>query len=611
MSDSRPITPAASPGAETATRLRLRILATTDLHGHLLPWDYDHARPAPGSGLAATARLIAEARAEEPNAILVDNGDFLQGTALTDLAPGQPGPNPVIAAMNRLGYAAAALGNHEFSLGLPHLQAALAGAAFPVLSANLARGLGPTPLQDRLFTAATTLVDLALADRQGIGHPLRLGIIGFTPPQTLVWDGDRIGSGLVARGILDAARAHLPALRAAGADLILALCHAGLGPVDAVEGSEDIATALAAAGGIDAMVAGHAHRRFPDPGHPARPGLDPLRGTAAGVPTVMPGHAGSHLGIIDLDLLHSSAGWRVAAARARLRPAPPRPDQALAALAAPHHARTIALLDRQVGVSHRRLHSHFDRIADSAALHLVAEAQAAHVRARLAGTPFAGLPVLAAVAPFKTGGRGGPGHVTDIPAGPLLHRHVLDLYTHPNRVAALHLTGQDIAGWLEQGARQFLTLSPASRDAPLLDPEIPSFAFETIPALTWAVDLAAPPGQRIRDLRLNGAPLDPAAGFVLATNSYRANGSGAFPGARPENRIAIGETPMHEALLAHLARGPVTGAFRPAWHFAPLAGATALVPAAPAALALLDEPGLDLADAGPAPDGFRLLRLSL
>lgn len=611
MSDSRPITHNAPPRAGSVTRLPLRILATTDLHGHLLPWDYDHARPAPGIGLAATARLIAAARAEEPNTVLVDNGDFLQGTAFADLDPDNPGPNPVIEAMNRLGYAAAALGNHEFSLGLPHLERALAGAAFPVLSANLARRLGATPLDDLPFTAASTLIDLTLADASGTGHPLRLGILGFTPPQTLTWDGDRIGADLVARGILDAARAHVPALRARGADLVLALCHAGLGPADAPDGSEDVATALAAQGGIDALVAGHSHRRFPDPQFPAHPGLDPVRATAAGVPTVMPGYAGSHLGLIDLLLDRHPQGWQIVRSRASLRATGPQANGALAALAAPHHARTLAAVDRQVGFSHRRLHSHFDRIADSAALHLVADAQAAHVCAALAQGPLHHLPVLAAVAPFKTGGRGGPGHVTDIPAGPLRHRHVLDLYTHPNRIAALQLTGRQVALWLEQGARQFLTLAPGSRDAALIDPEIPSFSFDTIPALTWTVDVSAPPGTRIRDLHHAGKPLDPAAHYVLATNSYRAAGSGGFPGATPENRIALPATPMHEVLLTHLAHGPVPAEFHPSWRLAPLPGTTALIPAAPAALALLNETGLTLEDAGPAPDGFRLLRLHL
>lgn len=621
-------------------KARLRILATSDLHGHLFPWDYERACNRPGLGLASTARLIAEARAEVANCVLVDNGDFLQGSALADLAATDDGPDPVVDAMNRMGYAAAALGNHEFTLGLPHLRRALEGAAFPVLSANLLRDRGPAPGADLPFTAAATLIDLALDDGRGGRLPLRLGILGFSPPQTLVWDADRIGGAIRARGILDSARHHVPALRARGADLVLALCHAGLGPPDADDADEDVATALAAQGGIDALVAGHSHRLFPDPGHPVFPSLDPVRGTACGVPVVMPGHSGHHLGVIDLDLHHGPGGWQVATARTALRSTadpPPRPRRAIpeapsapragapdVALRTPGtvarealtldcaaHDRALRLLEQPVGHSLLRLHTHFARLADSAALRLVAEAQAAHVRAQLAGTALQDLPVLAAVAPFRTGGRGGPDQVTDIPPGPLRLRHVRDLYIHPNRIAALRLTGAEIAGWLERGALQFLGLAPGARDLPLIDPGVPAFAFETIPALDWTVDLSAPPGQRIRDLCFDGRPLDPSARFVLATNDYRASGSGDFPGCRPENRVDVGSARVQDVILDHIARGPVTAGIRRAWCFAPLPGATALVTASPGALDVVADTGLDLTDAGPAPGGLRYLRLAL
>lgn len=618
MSAPRLATLESSPAGVVA-RVRLRILATTDLHGHLLPWDYDHARPDPGVGLARTARLIAAARAEEPNSLLFDNGDFLQGTALTDTDPGDTAPNPVIAAMNHLRYTAAALGNHEFSLGLPHLDRALAGARFPVLSANLVRSLGPDPLADQPFTAATAILPLVLTDRQGERHALRLGIIGFTPPQTLIWDGDRIGDALCARPVLQAARAHLPMLRARGADLVVALCHAGLGAADASGADEDIATALAAEGGIDALIAGHSHRLFPHPDHPPHPGLDAERGTAIGVPVVMPGHAGSHLGIIDLDLVRQAGRWRVAGAESRLRALAGQggadSDPVLARLARPVHDRTLKALDRRIGRTGAHLHTHLARFADCAALHVVAAAQAAHVRARLAGGPLDRLPVLASVAPFKAGGRAGPDHVTDIPPGPLRARHLSDLYIHPNRIAALLLTGAEVAAWLEQGARQFLTVPPGAQDAELIDPETPAFAFETVPALTWQVDLSAPPGDRIRDLRLDGRLLDPSAQLVVATNSYRAGGSGGFPGTLAERdgprRIDIGDTAMREVLATHLAAAPVPRDFTPSWRLAPMPGTTVLVTVSPPALDLAAGAALRAEDAGPAPGGFRRMRLFL
>ena len=136
-------------------RVTLRILATTDLHGHILPWDDLADRPAPDRGLAQIASLIAQARAEVPGSLLLDNGDFLNGSPLADhvAQAARSGPNrkkgqgnhihPMIAAMNHLGYDAVTLGNHEFSQGLDLLRHALRQARFATVCTNLDR-LGPT-----------------------------------------------------------------------------------------------------------------------------------------------------------------------------------------------------------------------------------------------------------------------------------------------------------------------------------------------------------------------------------------------------------------------------------------------------------------------------------
>ena len=123
--DSEPPAPqtAATSGAKPQAQAKLRILGTTDLHVHLLGYDYYANRPDPRVGLAQTATLIAQARAECGNTLLFDNGDFLQGNPVGDYVarPDQPQPRPVhpaIRAMNRLRYDAATLGNHEFNYGL-------------------------------------------------------------------------------------------------------------------------------------------------------------------------------------------------------------------------------------------------------------------------------------------------------------------------------------------------------------------------------------------------------------------------------------------------------------------------------------------------------------
>ena len=123
---------ATGQGTAVATSVHLRVLATSDLHAHLLPFDYFTDRRVPGIGLARLGALIARARSDAPNVLLVDNGDTLQGTPLADIAVSEIVPsgraNPMITAMNAIGFDAATLGNHDFDFGLEYLETSLAGA---------------------------------------------------------------------------------------------------------------------------------------------------------------------------------------------------------------------------------------------------------------------------------------------------------------------------------------------------------------------------------------------------------------------------------------------------------------------------------------------------
>ena len=125
-----------------AAEIRVRILETTDVHMHLLNHDYYQDKVTDEYGLAKTWSLIKAARAEVPNSLLFDNGDLLQGNPLGDyvarVKPLQPGHiHPAYKVLNQMGVDAANIGNHEFNYGLPFLKQALAGANFPIVSANV------------------------------------------------------------------------------------------------------------------------------------------------------------------------------------------------------------------------------------------------------------------------------------------------------------------------------------------------------------------------------------------------------------------------------------------------------------------------------------------
>ncbi len=562
--------------------VHLRVLETTDLHLHLLPYDYYADRPWDGIGLVSAANLIEQARAEAPNALLFDNGDFLQGTPMGDFVAHERGlrdgdVHPVIAAMNALDFDAITLGNHEFNYGLEFLMKALGAAAFPVVSANLAVKRGADPRRDTTLVKPYTLIDRMVSDDLGGKHPIRIGVIGFAPPQVVDWDNHALDGRLHARDIVETARAYVPEMREAGADLIVALAHTGIGSARHTHGMENAAVPLARVPGIDALLTGHSHLIFPSPVFGSLPDVDITAGTIAGKPAVMGGCWGAHIGVIDLLLTRDAGRWDVLGTRSEVRSlssspkaAPrPRPDttaEKLASVVASAHSDTLAAIRRPVGTSHKPLHSYFAHLGEMDSLRVVADAQREYVAARLTDPDLRDLPVLSAVAPFKSGGRSGPAGYTDIPAGPLALRHIADLYAFPNAIAALCLTGDQVLDWLERSASAFNRVRPGSTGTVLRDPDFPGYNFEVIDPLDVVIDLSQPArfdangvlidakAHRVVSVTLNGAALEPDARFILCTNSYRAGGAGNFSGARASNLVLADEAVARDIVREHVAR---------------------------------------------------------
>ena len=593
-------------GADGQPRLHLRILETTDVHANLLAFDYFANRPVEDYGLARTATLIRQARAENANCLLFDNGDFLQGTPVSDLtaAPGSgwTGPHPVIAAMNHLGYDAAGLGNHEFNFGLDWLQEVLGQARFPITCANIARlsaDQAATPL-----CAPWLLLPQRLTDESGGAHELTIGVFGLVPPQITTWDRFHLNGRVESHDMVDTARQLAPQLRADGADLVIALAHTGLDTGAARPMMENAACTLARVPGIDAVLAGHNHQTYPETPTDTAPAL------------VMAGSRGAHLGVLDLELTRDHGGWHVTRSRAEARPvartgAPATPpDPGLNRLLAPVHARTLTLTQEPLGRTPIPLHSYLALAANSAAIQLVTRAQRLAVEAALQTGPDSGIPVLAASAAFKTGGRGGPRHYTDVPPGPLCLRHTADLYSFPNHLSALRMTGAGLRDWLERAAIVFNTIRPGRSGQMLCNADVPGHDFDVIDGLSYTIDLGTGPG-RIRNLTHAGRAVRDDDRFILATNSYRAAGGGPYPMARPEQIAHTDTRAIRDILAQSLRDGTVApAAAAPVWHFAPMPGTRALLTTGPGLRYYAEEiTRLGACDLGEDDSGF--LRLSL
>jgi 2',3'-cyclic-nucleotide 2'-phosphodiesterase / 3'-nucleotidase len=627
------LVPELLPARLTAPLASLRLIATSDLHASLMPYDYCANRPNSSMGLGAVSQQIAEARGEARNCLLFDNGDFLQGSPIADFAANarRRRAHPVITAFNTLGYDAVTLGNHEFDYGLRFLAQALKNARFPVVSANVAKRLGKSPARDDTLVPPFAILRRQIVDRSGKEHLIRVGVIGFAPPQIEEWDRDTPDGGILTRDILASARAWLPRLRARGADIIVALAHTGIGALDPEHGTENAATALAALPEIDAVVAGHSHQVFPGPDIPAGAAVDPVAGRLAGKPAVMPGHSASHVGIIDLELERCTSGsrrWRVVAASTRVGPRTAAPALATPALhqaLAPDHRAALAWSRRHLGETRVPLQTHFATVAPSAALNLIAEAKADHVRQALSDTIWRQIPLLSSATPFRSGGRGGPLNYTDIPAGPLRMRNLSDLYPFPNTVVTLLLTGAQITTWLERAATVFNRIEPGDSYTPLLNPNVPGFVFETIPQLSYAIDLSQPArfdvqgrlvnpeARRITGLTHDNHPVRDEDRFLLVTNTHRA-GRARLQDPESDLKVVFTDGARVQSIIAsYLQRqGSITGTARRNWHFLPMPGTSVTIATGERSAAHL----ADLASFRPAPlgqgcDGFAHYRLHL
>jgi 2',3'-cyclic-nucleotide 2'-phosphodiesterase/3'-nucleotidase len=289
------------------------------------------------------------------------------------------------------------------------------------------------------------------------------------------------------------------------------------------------------------------------------------------------------------------------------------------------HDETLAYVRRAVGRTSAPLHSYFALVADDPSVRIVSQAQTWYIAEMLRGGDYAGLPLLSAAAPFRAGGRGGPDHYTDVPAGDLAIRNVADLYLYPNTIRAVKVTGQELRDWLERSAGIFNQVVPGKADQVLLNPDFPSYYFDVIDGVSYRIDLSQPskygpggeplnPGaNRIVNLRHAGRPVDPAAEFIVATNSYRAGGGGDFPGATGDTIIFEGPDTNRDILVRYIhEQGTIDPAADGNWRFRPLPGTSVLFDTGPkAASHLADLTTLAIEPAGDGPDGFARFRITL
>ncbi|MCP4817714.1 MAG: hypothetical protein GY883_00905 [Shimia sp.] len=560
------------------------------MHAKLRAYDYFRDIKSDDGSLSRLACLVQDLRTASDATLLMDNGDFLQGEPIADLdlqtvlADG----NPVVTAMNAMGYVAAGLGNHEFDLEAPLLRASLKDAKFPVLCANLSP-VKTAPEYQNIWSPRVVLPVTFPG-----GETLRVGVFSVLPPQVPEWNARRVDGRLKAVGMVDAACVQVRQMRQEGADIVVALAHSGIGAEEYRQQSENAARHVAAVDGVDAVVAGHVHERFPDGRQWLGADVDGEQGRLHGKPAVMPGAMAACLGRLELRLAltrnEDGVRWEIEGHSAEVISAEDYgEDRQIVVCLQRAQDKARQRLLRVVGNVARPVTSHFSMLRSDCAARLVADAKMDAVREFLQETPFAGMPLLASVAPARCGGRDGPMNYVDISAGALRERDVSEIQPFANCIALLRLSGAEVLEWLEMANSLYNRLEPARPEQLLFDRDAPPYKRETIFGMSYQVDLSQPAryaldgrlvdaqARRIRRLEYNGKPLVTEQEFLLATNDFRGGGGGNFPAAERGRQIEIPSKQVREAIIEHLShRRFVSGQRTESWSFMRLPGVTAV-----------------------------------
>lgn len=466
--------------AETE-EVHITILGTTDLHANIYNWSYEDGQEVDDLGMAKVYSVVEKIRKENPNTILIDNGDTIQGTILSDdlYNTRMDLAHPVIDVMNFMKYDAMTLGNHEFNFGLDLIKKIEEEAEFPILAANA------NYKEDGSYLVEPyTVVEVA---------GVKVGILGFTNPNIPRWDGPKV-TELEFDNMVKSAEKHMDELKGQ-TDIIIATAHAGFENEYGDDGAEAIIEKFPE---ILALLVGHSHATVSE-----KHGETVVGGAR---------DAGRQVVRFDLKLKNENNEWKVIDNTVEIIDVKEyEASEELKEYAKEYHEKTLEFLVEVIGIATEDFVPESEingipeaQLRDTAVIDLINNVQLEATGADIA-----------AAALFQS--------KSNLRAGDITYASIFDIYKYPNTLVGIEVSGKELKDYMEWSAKYYNTFKPGDVNISF-NPNIRGYNYDMFQGVEYKVDVSKPEGERIVDLKFNGEPVKDTDTFKLAINNYRYGG---------------------------------------------------------------------------------------
>ncbi len=466
----------ASMGEKTIT-----VLATSDLHGRIYPYDYAIDDADADAGLAKVATIIKAEKAASDNVVLMDLGDTVQDNSAELF--NNDAVHPMIKALNLLGYDTWTIGNHEFNFEKDFLENNIATFEGSVLAANIRN-----TADDDYFVEPYTIIE-----KDGV----RIAIVGLLPPHVDTWEAaaPEHFDGLYFTGTVEEAEKAVAALEGKY-DVLVGAFHLGQ---DGEHGYDGAAAVAEACPEFDVIFMGHAHSKVSE-------------AEVNGVKLAEPGAYGWAVSKAEITV---KSGQVTSVMTSNIETSGVEADQEMLDAFKYVHDTSIEDANTVVGTVAADYITGVDyltgaasvttmptsQVEDTALIDLINEVQLFYTGAEISSA-----------ATFKND--------MNLVAGDFKKKDVANIYKYPNTLMGVNITGANLKAYMEWSASYFNTYVPGDITVSFNE-NIRGYNYDMFAGVTYDIDISQPAGERITNLMLKGSEIDDAMTYKLAVNNYR------------------------------------------------------------------------------------------